>query len=91
LFFPVTQGLMQPRAIDLSDARLVTTEEVLGGLPGRPFLAGLAFYERHPDKPYSLVDCISTNAMCQKHDPEILTHYRHLSQEGFLGLLDDQH
>jgi predicted nucleic acid-binding protein len=54
------------------------------------FLAGLALYERRPDKQYSLVDCISMNIMRQKGIHEILTHDRHFSQEGFRRLLDDQ-
>jgi predicted nucleic acid-binding protein len=52
------------------------------------FLAGLALYERRPDKEYSLVDCISMNVMRQQHIPEILTHDRDFSQEGFFRLLD---
>jgi uncharacterized protein len=52
------------------------------------FLAGLALYERRPDKQYSLVDCISMNVMRQQHVQEILTHDRHFSQEGFVRLLD---
>ena len=52
------------------------------------FLAGLALYERRPDKQYSLVDCISMNVMRQKQIQEVLTHDRHFSQEGFLRLLD---
>ena len=51
------------------------------------FLAGLALYERRPDKQYSLVDCISMNVMRQKQVQEILTHDRHFSQEGFTRLL----
>lgn len=51
------------------------------------FLAGLALYERRPDKQYSLVDCISMNVMRHKRIHEILTHDRHFSQEGFARLL----
>jgi predicted nucleic acid-binding protein len=54
------------------------------------FLVGLALYERCPDKQYSLVDCISMNAMRQKGIHEILTHDRHFSQEGFRRLLEDE-
>lgn len=32
------------------------------------FLAGLALYERRPDKQYSLADCISMNVMRQKQN-----------------------
>ena len=54
------------------------------------FLAGLALYERRPDKEYSLADCISMNVMRQKQIQEILTHDRHFSQEGFVRLLDER-
>ena len=53
------------------------------------FLAGLALYERRPDKQYSLVDCISM-IMRQHRIQEILTHDRHFSQEGFTRLLERQ-
>jgi predicted nucleic acid-binding protein len=52
------------------------------------FLAGLALYERRPDKEYSLADCISMNVMKQKQIQEILARDRHFSQEGFIRLLD---
>jgi predicted nucleic acid-binding protein len=52
------------------------------------FLAGLALYERRPDKQYSLVDCISMNVMRQQGIHEILTHDRHFAQEGFVRLLN---
>jgi uncharacterized protein len=51
------------------------------------FLAGLALYERRPDKQYSLVDCISMNVMRQRSVQEILTNDRHFAQEGFARLL----
>lgn len=54
------------------------------------FLAGLALYERRPDKQYSLADCISMNVMRQRQIREILTYDRHFSQEGFVRLLDRQ-
>ena len=52
------------------------------------FLAGLALYERRPDKEYSLADCISMNVMRQKGIQEVLTNDRHFGQEGFRRLLD---
>jgi len=52
------------------------------------FLAGLALYERRPDKQYSLVACISMNVMRQKQIEEVLTNDRHFTQEGFVRLLD---
>lgn len=51
------------------------------------FLAGLALYERRPDKQYSLVDCISMNVMRQRRIGDVLTHDRHFAQEGFARLL----
>lgn len=111
------------RAVDIEDAALVTTEEVLSefltAVSGRgdhirrlacqsvreilhdpgvdvvvqsheSFLAGLALYERRPDKQYSLADCISMNVMRQQGIHEILTHDRHFTQEGFVRILDRQ-
>jgi uncharacterized protein len=52
------------------------------------FLAGLALYERRPDKAYSLADCISMNVMRQRGIREVLTNDRHFAQEGFKRLLD---
>lgn len=51
------------------------------------FLAGLALYERRPDKQYSLTDCISMNVMRQGRIQEVLTHDRHFAQEGFVRLI----
>jgi predicted nucleic acid-binding protein len=51
------------------------------------FLAGLALYERPPDKEYSLADCISMNVMRQRRIQEVLTNDRHFAQEGFRRLL----
>jgi predicted nucleic acid-binding protein len=52
------------------------------------FLAGLALYERRPDKEYSLADCISMNVMRQREIQDVLTNDRHFAQEGFKRLLD---
>lgn len=121
IFVPDDQWTEAARDADVSDASLVTTEEVLSEFltavsahgdrtrrlacrlvreilndPGvevvaqshESFLAGLALYERRPDKQYSLVDCISMNVMRQHGIHEILAHDRHFSQEGFVRLLD---
>ena len=121
IFVPGDAWSGAARAVDCSDALLVTTEDVLGEFltavsahgdhsrhlacrlvreilddPGievvaqshESFLAGLALYERRPDKEYSLADCISMNVMRQKQIREILTHDRHFAQEGFVRLLD---
>jgi predicted nucleic acid-binding protein len=109
------------RSADISEALLLTTEEVLAELLAavssrgdrtrrlacrlareilgdshievvsqshESFLAGLALYERRPDKQYSLVDCISMNVMRQREVQEILTNDRHFSQEGFVRFLE---
>jgi predicted nucleic acid-binding protein len=52
------------------------------------FLAGLALYERRPDKQYSLADCISMNVMRRMRNHEVLTGDRRFAQEGFKRLLD---
>lgn len=51
------------------------------------FLAGLALYERRPDKSYSLVDCISMQLMKAEGLAEVLTSDHHFTQEGFQILL----
>jgi predicted nucleic acid-binding protein len=120
IFLPGDAWADAARSSDVSQALLITTEEVLtefltavsahGDRTRRlacrlvreilndseievisqsheSFLAGLALYERRPDKQYSLVDCISMNVMRQRDVPEILTNDRHFSQEGFVRLL----
>jgi len=51
------------------------------------FLRGLELYERRVDKAYSMVDCISMNAMRDEGITEILTNDHHFAQEGFVVLL----
>ena len=51
------------------------------------FLRGLELYERRADKAYSMVDCISMNAMRDEGITEILTNDHHFAQEGFAVLL----
>ena len=120
IFLPGDAWADAARSSDVSQALLITTEEVLtefltavsahGDRTRRlacrlvreilndseievisqsheSFLAGLALYERRPDKQYSLVDCISMKVMRQRHLQEILTNDRHFSQEGFVRLL----
>ena len=120
IFLPGDAWADAARSSDVSQALLITTEEVLtefltavsahGDRTRRlacrlvreilndseievisqsheSFLAGLALYERRPDKQYSLVDCISMNVTRQKDIQEILTNDRHFSQEGFVRLL----
>ena len=120
IFLPSDSWAAAARSADVSEALLITTEEVLTEFlaavsshgdhtrrlacrlvreilkdPGievvsqshESFLAGLALYERRPDKQYSLVDCISMNVMRQRSVQEILSNDRHFSQEGFARLL----
>lgn len=51
------------------------------------FLRGLDLYARRLDKGYSLVDCISMNAMRDEGLVEALTNDRHFGQEGFEVLI----
>ena len=123
IFLPGDPWADTVNLVDLSETRLVTTEEVLteflaavsahGNYTRRlacrlvraiindrtveviaqsheSFLAGLALYERRPDKEYSLVDCISMNVMRRRNIHAVLTRDRHFSQEGFIRLLDGQ-
>lgn len=121
IFLPRDPWAGAARAIDCSDAILVTTEEVLSEFLAavsahgestrrlacrlvrtilndsdievavqshESFLAGLALYERRPDKQYSLTDCISMNVMRRHRITEILSNDRHFAQEGFTPLLN---
>ncbi len=51
------------------------------------FLRGLDLYERRLDKGYSLVDCISMNAMAPESIVDVFTNDRHFAQEGFVPLV----
>jgi predicted nucleic acid-binding protein len=53
------------------------------------FLSGMALYGARPDKGYSLVDCISMEAMRREGLTEVLTNDRHFEQEGFRTLFRD--
>ncbi len=56
----------------------------------RSFLSGLHLYDKRRDKGYSLVDCVSMNAMRDAGIREILTNDRHFLQEGFIPLMGSQ-
>ena len=53
------------------------------------FLAGCVLYRAHPDKGYSLTDCISMDVMRRDGLIELLTNDEHFTQEGFCCLLRD--
>ena len=48
---------------------------------------GIDLYARHPDKEWSLTDCISFAAMEQRGLFEALTGDRHFEQAGFRAML----
>ena len=51
------------------------------------FSEGLALYEKRLDKGYSLIDCISMNAMRERGITYVLTHDSDFAQEGFTVLM----
>lgn len=53
------------------------------------FRSGQELYENRPDKEYSLIDCISMQAMRQHGLNEALTNDHHFEQERFVVLLRD--
>ena len=53
----------------------------------RTFDCGLEFYEKRPDKTWSLTDCISFVVMSEEGRTEALTGDRHFEQAGFTALL----
>jgi predicted nucleic acid-binding protein len=56
---------------------------------GRPlFTRALDFYERRPDKDYSLTDCMSMVVMRERGITHVLTNDHHFRQEGFIVLSD---
>lgn len=50
---------------------------------------GIAFYSRHDDKEWGLVDCLSFIVMRRLGLNEALTHDQHFVQAGFRALLRD--
>ena len=52
------------------------------------FRRALDFYERRPDKEYSLVDCMSMVVMRDRGIEHVLTNDHHFTQEGFTVLFD---
>lgn len=52
------------------------------------FLAGTTLYGIRDDKEYSLVDCISMNAMRARNVTHVLTKDHHFQQEGFTILIE---
>ncbi|ETX04088.1 MAG: hypothetical protein ETSY2_30850 [Candidatus Entotheonella gemina] len=52
------------------------------------FMDGLALYEARADKHYSLIDCISMQAMRRENLTDVLTNDHHFRQEGFRILFE---
>jgi predicted nucleic acid-binding protein len=77
---------LRQRAVNL--VRRILTDPGITVLPQThaSFLEGLMLYEQRSDKQYSLIDCISMNAMRQNNIIEVLTHDHHFEQEGFQPL-----
>lgn len=48
---------------------------------------GIARYASHPDKGWSLTDCLSMDTMLDHHAVEVATPDRHFSQAGFTVLM----
>ncbi|HZP84593.1 MAG TPA: PIN domain-containing protein [Chthonomonadaceae bacterium] len=69
--------------------RTILADETATVLPQThfSFMRGLEFYESRADKGYSLVDCISMNAMREVGITAILTNDHHFMQEGFTVLI----
>jgi predicted nucleic acid-binding protein len=69
----------------------ILTSSVIRVIPQsrESFLAGLQLYRARPDKGYSLVDCISMQAMRKEGLAEVLTNDRHFEQEDFRALFRD--
>ena len=51
------------------------------------FLRGLELYRQRTDKDYSLVDCVSMNAIRVEGLEEVLTSDDHFAEEGFTVLM----
>jgi uncharacterized protein len=75
-------GRIVATLIDDPDVRVVPQSR-------RSFLAGLELYRAHPDKGYSLVDCISMETMRREGLTDVLTNDPHFEEEGFRALFRD--
>lgn len=71
--------------------RTLETDREIQVLPQthESFRSGQELYEARPDKEYSLIDCISMQAMRQHSLTEVLTNDHHFEQEHFVVLLRD--
>ena len=74
---------LRARAVTVVRAVLEDPTTTVSPQSHRSFLAGMELYENRPDKSYSMVDCISMNAMREEDILDILTNDHHFTQEGF--------
>jgi uncharacterized protein len=71
----------------VDEIRQSSTVEVLPYEPYTTLSDGLALYADRDDKGYSMIDCLSMQAMRDRGIYEVLTHDAHFAQEGFVLLL----
>ena len=88
-FFSTAPELLRREAAESVEGILASS--VIRVIPQsrESFLAGLRLYRARPDKGYSLVDCISMQAMRKEGLTEVLTNDRHFEREGFRALFRD--
>ena len=77
------------RALAVQLVRRILQDEDITVIPQsrESFLRGLDLYERRLDKGYSLIDCISMNAMWDGSITDVFSNDRHFEQEGFVSLV----
>jgi predicted nucleic acid-binding protein len=78
---------LRQTAIDLARAIMADISVTVIPQTHFTFLRGLDFYEKRPDKKYSLTDCVSMIAMRDENITDILTNDHHFEQEGFRVLI----
>lgn len=54
------------------------------------FMQALELYESREDKDYSLIDCVSMNAMRATGVTDVFTNDHHFEQEGFIALMKNR-
>jgi predicted nucleic acid-binding protein len=88
-FYSTTAPSLRTRAVRfvraiVNNSRITVVPQTHTG-----FLDALALHEAHPDKHYSLVDCVSMQVMRREGLMEALTNDHHFTQEGFRILFPD--
>ena len=88
-FFSTAPELLRREAAESVEGILASSVIRVIRQSRESFLAGLRLYRARPDKGYSLVDCISMQAMRKEGLTEVLTNDRHFEREGFRALFRD--